>query len=95
IGEGDQAVLLCTIDHWIAAFRAGDEDVEDKPCSGCSCKATTLEVIAKVKELVSDNPHITTRGLSDLVGIFHERNSKEILEILKSGYQNIIIEDKI
>ncbi|KAF0447020.1 transposase [Gigaspora margarita] len=51
----------------------GDKDVEDKPHSGPPHKATTPEVIAKVKKLVSDNLHITTRGLLNLVGISHER----------------------
>ncbi|CAG8847613.1 13121_t:CDS:2, partial [Gigaspora margarita] len=57
----------------IAAFRASDKDIEDKPCSGHSREATTPEVIAKVKELVSDNSHIITRGLLNLVDISHER----------------------
>ncbi|CAG8735203.1 12709_t:CDS:2, partial [Ambispora leptoticha] len=75
IGEGDQAVSLRTVDHWIAAFKAGDEDVEDKPCSGCPHEVTTPETIAKVKELVSDDLHITIRGLADLLDISLERVS--------------------
>ncbi|KAF0532037.1 hypothetical protein F8M41_011478 [Gigaspora margarita] len=49
IDKGDQAISLCTINNWIAAFRADNENVGDKPHSGYFCKPTTPEVIAKVK----------------------------------------------
>ncbi|CAG8595225.1 24693_t:CDS:2 [Gigaspora margarita] len=67
--KGSQALTRRTIERWISAFNNGNESVEDKPCPGHPREATTPETIAKVEKLVIEDPHTTTRELSDLTGI--------------------------
>src|SRR6185312_5363779 len=99
----------------------------DKARSGRPREAVTSEKIAKVDELVNDDPHITTTELATQVGISRERIthilrneldfhkvcakwvphklsednkrlrvevSKQLLETLKEGYNNIITGDE-
>lgn len=73
IGEGDQALSFRQIQRWIAAFKEGQEVVEDKPRSGRPREVSTTEVIGQLQELVSNDPHATTREMSDLLGISRER----------------------
>lgn len=125
--EGEQALTLSTVRRWIAKFKAGETRVDDKPRSGRPREAVTPENIEKVKELVTNDPHITTRILEDEIGISHDRIvhilhneldlhkvcakwvphklsadhkekrvelSKQMLEVLKNGYNNIITGDE-
>lgn len=125
--EGEQALTLSTVRRWIAKFKGGETDIHDKPRSGRPREAVTPENIAKVSELVSNDPHITTRDLEAETGvsqvrIVHILNnelgmhkvcakwvphkltadhkekrvelSKQLLETLKKGYNNIITGDE-
>ena len=73
VTEGPNALSERTIYRWIEAFKDGDESIEDNPCSGHPCEAVTPRTIAKVEELVDDNPHITIRMIEEEVGISKER----------------------
>lgn len=125
--EGEQALSSATIRQWIAKFKKGETRVDDKPRSGRPREVVTSENIEKVKELVTNDPHLTTRGLEDETGISHERIvhilhnelelkkvcakwvphklsadqkekrveiSKQLLEVLEKGYNNIITGDE-
>src|SRR5438128_7568531 len=71
--EGEEALSLRTVEHWVRAFKDGDESVSDNAHSGCPCKAVTSEKIAKVDDFISNDPHITTTELANQVGISCER----------------------
>ena len=71
--EGEDALSLRTIQRWIRTFKDGDESVSDKARSGRPREVVTSEKIAKVDELVNDDPHITTTELATQVGISRER----------------------
>ena len=55
---GEQALSVVTIRRWIAKYKDGETDFEVKPRSGRPCEAVTSEKIAKVQELVANDPHI-------------------------------------
>ena len=67
--EGGQALSISTIRRWIATFKDGEEEIKDKACSGRSREAVTTEKIARVEDLVSNDPHISTIELANEVGI--------------------------
>lgn len=71
--EGDKAASLRSIERWIRTFKEGDESVSDKARSGRPREAVTPENIAKVKELVNEDPHISTTEMANQVGISRER----------------------
>jgi histone-lysine N-methyltransferase SETMAR len=71
--EGEQALSLSTVRRWIHAFEDGDESISDKACSGRPCEAVTPENIAKVDDLINDDPHISTSEIANQVGISRER----------------------
>jgi transposase len=70
---GEEALSISTVKRWIAAFKDGETDFKDKPRSGRPREAVTSENIAKVKQLVDDDPHITARQLSDETAVSLER----------------------
>ena len=125
--EGERALSIVTIRRWIAKFKDGETSVDEKPRSGRPCEAVMSENIAKVHELVTNDPHITIRRLEDVIGISRERIdhilhsklqltkvcakwvphelsaehkekhveiSKQLLEVLEKGYNNIITGDE-
>lgn len=59
---GEQALSIVTIRRWVAKYKDGEIDFDDKPRSGRPREAVTSEKIAKVQELVANDPHITTEG---------------------------------
>ena len=73
VAEGDQALSLRTIHRWIEAFELGKQSVKDKARSGRPHEAVTPATIGKVEDFVSEDRHITTRKLSEEVGISDER----------------------
>ena len=70
--EGEQALSISTIRCWIATFKDREED---KARSGRPREAVTSEKIARVEDLVSNDPHISTIELANEVGISRERIS--------------------
>ena len=75
IGEGNQAITLRTIERWIAKFKLGQETLKDESRSGRPREASTPETISRIKKLVTENRHITTRELANLTDISKERVS--------------------
>src|SRR5438128_3224849 len=73
--EGEQALTISTIRHWIATFKDGEEEIKDKAHSGHPHEAVMSEKIAKVEDLVSNDLHISIKELANEVGISHERIS--------------------
>lgn len=71
--EGEQALTTSTIRRWIYAFKDGEEDIHDKTRSGRPRETVTSENIAKVDDLVSNDPHVSTKELANQVGISRER----------------------
>ena len=71
--EGEQALSLLTVRRWVHAFEDGNESIFDKARSGRSCEAVTPENIAKVDDLVNDDPNISTSEIANQVGISRER----------------------
>ena len=69
VAEGSNALSKRTIERWVKAFSNGKTAVEDEPRPGRPREATTLQNIAKVKKLVTEDPHATTKELAGLVGI--------------------------
>ena len=73
--EGEQALSISTIRRRIAMFKGGEEEIKDKARSGRPREAVTSEKIARVEDLVSNDPHISTIQLANEVGISRERIS--------------------
>jgi len=73
--EGEQALSISTIRHWIATFKGGEEEIKDKARSGRPREAVTSEKIARVEDLVSNDPHTSIKELTNEVGISRERIS--------------------
>jgi len=71
--EGGQALSISTVRRWIATFTDGEEEIKDKARSGRPREAVTSETIAKVEDLVSNDPHVSIKELANEVGIASER----------------------
>ena len=61
---GDDAVADRTCRDWFKRFREGDISMEDRPRSGHSMESD----IERLKVLIEDNPQLTTRELSTMLG---------------------------
>ena len=61
---GDDAVADRTCRHWFKRFREGDISLEDRPRSGRPMESD----IERLKVLIEDNPRITIRKLSTMLG---------------------------
>ena len=59
VAEGDKALLLSTVYHWIEAFEHGQQSIKDEVCSGQPGEAVTPTMIAVVEQFVNDDCHIT------------------------------------
>ena len=66
---------ISTIRRWIATFKDGEEEIKDKARSGRPREAVTSEKIARVEDLVSNDPYISTIELANKIGISRERIS--------------------
>src|SRR6185369_10778160 len=82
--EGEQALSISTIRRWIATFKDGEEEIKDKARSGRPREAVTSEKIARVEDLVSNDPHTSIKELTNEVGISRERISYILHEELNS-----------
>jgi len=69
VAEGSNAVSLASIYRWIEAFESGKNSFEDDSRSGRPQKISTPENIAKIDDLISDDPHMTITAIEENVGI--------------------------
>lgn len=58
--------------EWYKAFKSGRDVMEDLPRSGRPSTSATEVNIAKVKEIVTENPHSTLREIAAELFISHE-----------------------
>ena len=70
---GNDAPSIVTVRQWINKFESGEENIEEKPCSGRPNEAVNQKNIDLIEEAVNKNPHITTKELERNAGISHER----------------------
>ena len=61
---GDDAVADRTCRDWFKRFREGDISLEDRPRSGRPMESD----IERLKVLIEDNPRLTIRELSTMLG---------------------------
>ena len=69
VAEGSNAVSLASIYRWIEAFESGKNSVEDVSHSGRPQETSTPENIAKIDDLINDDPHMTITAIEENVGI--------------------------
>lgn len=127
VAEGSNAVSLSTIYRWIEVFENGEENIEDDQHPRCPREAVTPQNIAKIEDLIGDDPNISIRVIQDKIGISKDsignilhnelnvhkickkwvphvltdenkktrvETSRQLLEILDSGLNNIITGDE-
>lgn len=58
--------------EWFKAFKSGGDVMEDLPRSGRPSTSATEGNIAKVKEIVTENPHSTLKEIAAELSITHE-----------------------
>ena len=75
---GDGAPSVRTVQRWVASFAAGRVSTEDEPRSGRPPHVVTQDTIERTARLITEDPRITTRELSDSLDISTER-VREIL----------------
>ena len=57
IVKRDQAPSYSTIQRWVKHFKEGEQQLKDKPRSGCPITATTKTNIELVRNVIDDNPY--------------------------------------
>ena len=55
-----------------SAFKRGGDMVEDLPCSGWPSTSSTEVNIAKVKQMVTENRHLSLREVATELSVSHE-----------------------
>src|SRR5581483_9797649 len=70
---GTSAPHLATIKRWYNDFYHGRQTLEDEAKPGRPISATTDEMIEKIRELIVENPRLTTRQIAEQVKISTER----------------------
>jgi len=73
VAEGSKALSLRTIYRWIEAFEEGENSIEDASRSGRPHEAVTQGTIAKIEELINEDPHMPIRRIEEEVGVSKER----------------------
>ena len=58
--------------EWYSAFKSGRDVVEDLPRSGGPLTSSTEVNIAKVKEMVTENRHLSSREIATELSVSHE-----------------------
>lgn len=69
VAERSHAVSLASIYRWFEAFESGKNSVEDDSRSGRPQETSTPENIAKVDDLIGDDPHMTITAIEENLGI--------------------------
>ena len=86
--------------EWYSAFKSGRDVVEDLPRSGRPSTSLAEVNIAKVKEMVTENRHLSLREIAAELSVSHESTSSErpshkaiiVKEFLAKNSTNIIEE---
>ncbi|CAF1338279.1 unnamed protein product [Rotaria sp. Silwood1] len=68
---GQGVVSYRTVAHWIHRFSSGRESLEDDSRSDRPIAIITQQNIDAVKDLVQDDPHISTDYTADILDISH------------------------
>ena len=71
-----------TVRRWVVAIRAGKEDLDDEPRTGRPVTATSPDVEEKVAAAVRQDRRLTTRQMSEMVGVSHNSVHKILTENL-------------
>lgn len=71
-----------TVRRWVVVIREGKEDLEDEARSGRPLTATSPDVVDKVADAVQQDRRLTTRQLSEMVGVSHNSVHKILTENL-------------
>ena len=58
--------------EWDSEFKSGRDVVEDLPRSGVQSTSSTKVNIANVKEMVTENRHLSLRGIAAELSMSHE-----------------------
>ena len=58
--------------EWYSAFKSGRDEVEDLPRSGRPSMSSTQVNTAKVKEMVTENRHLSLREIAAELAVSHE-----------------------
>ena len=72
VAEGDKALHLSTIYRWIEVFENGEENIEDNQHPGRTREAITPQNIAKIEDLIGDDPSTSIRMMQDKISISKE-----------------------
>ena len=70
--NGESTLSKTRAYEWYSAFKSGRDLVEDLPRSGWPSTSLTEINIAKVKEMVTENRHLSLREIAAELSVFHE-----------------------
>ena len=66
LGENTVSVRICQ--NWTAKFAMGDYNIEEKPRSG---RPKDEELDDKIEKLLDEDRHLSTRRISEMLGVSH------------------------
>jgi len=69
---GDNAMKKTAVYKWVKHFSEGRESVTDEERSGRPATSRTEENIAKVRQIVRENRHLTVRSIAKQMNINRE-----------------------
>jgi len=69
---GEHAPLYATIKNWVAQFKRGDFSTCDAPRPGRPKTVTTLEIIDQIHEPILEDHWISTKSITEQLGISRE-----------------------
>ncbi len=96
---GDGVLSLKTIRHRVNKFNHRIININDEPRSGRPHTAVTPILINKIKDIVNKDKHITTRKISDAIGISKERvsytlhNELSLRKLCKKWIPHVLTEE--
>lgn len=69
---GESSLSKTRVYEWYSAFKSGRDVVENLPRSGRPSTSSSEVNIAKVKEMVTGNPHLSLREMAAEISVSHE-----------------------
>jgi len=79
---GDNAIKKTAVYRWVKRFSEGRESVTDEERTGLPATSRTEENIAKARQIVRENRHLTVRSIAEHVNIDRETIRKILTEDL-------------